>query len=418
MSFAAILRHGSLGFSEWSALTLGFLCLGLISFNSRCHNSVSFIFSFFMSILLSFFYQFFIQTSLFLCDSVQPVSQPEFAIPPELSLATLFILTWALLIAKAKDRRGDPVICYAYWPQSPLWRLPALISYYASSNGLFVLILCCISFLLFDTVLSIEHFESLDLITVLIYFVGSYALLLQLCQRPFFPKNPSIGLGFLGCLWVSHFLFMYYSPRIPWSFGNFGEYKRTIFFLMSGVSIPLDSATFTLSFSLTVLWGVFWGSALSRYIYWDLRIVAGVAFGQFLGFHGTLYLLQKEPTLCLIVFFALLGLNGLRAQTPIHMIDCPWRTSQRLPLRPIRWLIAMGMSPWIFAMLYTLSGKPSIFFMLHNFSLLIVLGLIYPFIWEIGERLQPIFSWYGRKNLYIKALPLPDLWQRCNSPRP
>ena len=132
-------------------------------------------------------------------------------------------------------------------------------------------------------------------------------------------------------------------------------------------------------------------------------MILGVYTGQILGLYCAIAGLKIYPMSCVFVFFSGIIINGLNSKSPIQAIDCPWRLSKRLPLKPSRWILGMGMSPWIFTMVYLLSGKNATFFVLHNFSLLIVIGFFYPVAYEI-YLLSSFVRWEEVSRFFYKNI--------------
>ena len=409
MGACSFWRHGSSYFTDASMMLLCGVCLLILSLKiskASDHSCAPKAQPFFLWPLLCSFgigllYEVFIKTSLHMVH-LPALNFNVSNYSPLLSLSTLFILTWASLIQKASYEKSDPVICYAYWPQSAVLRLPALISYYASSNGLFTIMVCSACFFLFDHGLSFNHFEQLDTFWITAYLAFGSGVILYLCRRNFTPSRPQLGLGILISLWLSHFIFMQYGHLLPPITSSFLQYKQKVLSITANLPLHTENAAISLPLSMLILWGVFWGSALSTVISLKPQAVAALSLGQYAGFYLSAQFLLNYPTIFSALFFGLIALNALRSKTPIHAIDCPWRDSKRLALKPTRWLMSMGLSPWIFCMVYSLSGKAAVFFVLHNFSLLVVLGLIYPLIYEIISYLFLRLEFYSSHLLYEK----------------
>jgi len=391
MSLCALWRQDAIAFTESAMLMLCGTCLVIIMLQvsrtpatpapipAHTHFSCP---PFLMVFCIGLMYELFINISMHLMqtpsihgDSVYDGST--------VSLQTLFIVTWAILIQKAFKNHSDPVICYAYWPQSVVLRIPALLTYYASSNGLFILMLSTFFFFVFDHVIPFANFEALDTCWLTVYLTCTALLILYISSRAFQPTRPQIGFNIIFFFWIAHFCFIEYGSQLPEIASSFLEYKYKMLLLTSEMPVNLEEATRSLPLSLLVLWGVFWGSALSRIfsLRWSNLMI--LIMGQCAGLYLSVYQLADHITLFTTLFFGCIAFNIMRSASPIHAIDCPWRRSKRLALKPTRWLMSMGLSPCIFCILYGLSGKPAIFFLLHNFSLLTAIGLLYPLIYEM-----------------------------------
>jgi hypothetical protein len=170
MMFSSFFRYGYVFFSEICSLVLIFCSLILIIAQyhqikkSSTECNIFSLSSWIMTFIVGIIYSLFIGTSLEILDHTE-----SFELSSLWSLSSLFLVCWASLIQRAKLLHDDPVICYAYWPKFLILRLPGLVSYYASSNGLFILILCCTWFFVFDHLLLLPRIYNFDTGYMLIY---------------------------------------------------------------------------------------------------------------------------------------------------------------------------------------------------------------------------------------------------------
>jgi hypothetical protein len=211
-------------------------------------------------------------------------------------------------------------------------------------------------------------------------------------------KSWSIFIVFL--FWLGFVLFLSRFPS-QWALGEtLAVYKKKIFILSSAIPRTNDHFAITLPFSVAILWGVFFGSALSYYLKMHpiflLITLMGTKSGLFL---YTIISQSSMKNILPLIFFCTLLVNSIVSKSAVHSIDCPWRATKRNILKPKRWLMGMAMGPWTFAMIYSLYGKHPIFFLIHNFSLLVVFGLIYPLLCEISQFLS---NAYGYITLIIR----------------
>ncbi len=268
-------------------------------------------------------------------------------------LGLLFLIIQIIilrLIHRGVANQRPPLCCYGYWPSNPFLRLPSLLLYYSTSNGLFSLFLIVIGLFLLQ--LNMHLYNDLQSIDVLAFclYVLFYLGIARITQN--FKTLSSVVQKYSSLIlltgWIIHIIFTASLNHFSWHFISF----RTYIALFSDLGLAENMLTDNVNlFSTLSIWGYFWGS------YWAKQQpswpTAGSVFLWILGVLSSFFILRfviytkksgliliAQGFLCLgvIVFFFL-------NKTPLHQIDAPWHNTQRQALNIKRWLLSMVLAP-------------------------------------------------------------------------
>jgi hypothetical protein len=303
------------------------------------------------------------------------------------------VLLWAQMLRTSQEKGYDLLTCYAHWPVQPLWRIGSLISYYASSNGLFVL--TCATF--FTLLLEYTNFTPILLQMDIGLYAGLVAFILIItkvcCSIRKFTNSPSYLLLTLWCLIAFLFFYLSDKPGLGITFNNLQkELMKTLLFLPQPKILHVKFGLYLLLIPL-----------FAAQLYKQQQINFPHSCYFFLGMLLAPFCLSKTFNLLIVTaFLGAMLLNILTAKTPLHAFDAPFLKTQRHGLKAHRWLVQLSYAPLGLLLTQTLTSTAHVFIIIQNFGLLILISCYYfSYIQLIKALVGKFKNWYSKSNHYL-----------------
>jgi len=311
---------------------------------------------------------------------IQPY--PEAILYTGQSFGLVLALYWWALLLRSEKNNYDLLVCYSYWPKSFLARMISVISYYASSNGLFILTLCLIWLPFFD-LLEAQNLDQLPTHMILMGIAVPIIVNSYISQMKYSVALKPYAFILLLAYWLWNGLFLYYISHFTHHIQSLSiiNYKSDIYHWIPNV----ESNQLMAHVSVHALWATYAGLMLARYVNRSPETILGMIIGVILWNTSISHYLSWTLSWSLTLMIVILG--AIRTKHPVHAIDSPWGQSQRTPLRLYRWLMPMGHCPWMIFIMDYLCGRPIFILMMNQFTILLMLGIMIHFLQSCSARL-------------------------------